>query len=162
MASKTIRVYTSDLTGRDIAGTDELVEVRVLDHPSIDRPVKLDAYALEVQSLLESNDQFVTLELVLPGEKPRRLVVAGDRFTKVFTADVDDVLANAEAYTEGYNAPRRGRPAGGMSKAPAKPKADKDQLQAIREWARQNGHGVSDRGRISQTVRDAFDAAHSG
>jgi Lsr2 len=31
---------------------------------------------------------------------------------------------------------------------------------AIRAWARQNGHQVSDRGRISKTVVDAFHAAH--
>jgi len=31
---------------------------------------------------------------------------------------------------------------------------------AIRQWARANGHKVSDRGRIPQSVRDAYDAAH--
>ena len=30
----------------------------------------------------------------------------------------------------------------------------------IRQWARANGHKVSDRGRIPQSVRDAYDAAH--
>ena len=37
---------------------------------------------------------------------------------------------------------------------------DRDQTAAIRAWARQNGHQVSDRGRISRTVVDAFQAAH--
>jgi len=32
--------------------------------------------------------------------------------------------------------------------------------QEIREWARTNGYGVSDRGRISQAVWDAFDEVH--
>jgi hypothetical protein len=36
---------------------------------------------------------------------------------------------------------------------------DKEELAKIREWARANGHEVSDRGRISQTVRDAYAAA---
>lgn len=31
---------------------------------------------------------------------------------------------------------------------------------AIREWARENGHDVSERGRISADVRDAYLAAH--
>jgi hypothetical protein len=31
---------------------------------------------------------------------------------------------------------------------------------AIREWARQNGHEVSERGRISAEVRKAYEAAH--
>lgn len=30
----------------------------------------------------------------------------------------------------------------------------------IREWAKQNGHDVPDRGRIPQEVRDAYDAAN--
>ena len=37
---------------------------------------------------------------------------------------------------------------------------DREQTAAIRAWARQNGHEVSDRGRISKTVLDAFQAAH--
>ena len=37
---------------------------------------------------------------------------------------------------------------------------DREQTAAIRAWARQNGHQVSDRGRISRTVVDAFEAAH--
>jgi hypothetical protein len=35
-----------------------------------------------------------------------------------------------------------------------------EQTAAIRSWARRNGHQVSDRGRISQSVVDAFQAAH--
>lgn len=37
----------------------------------------------------------------------------------------------------------------------------REQTQAIREWAKSNGHEVSDRGRISASVIDAFEAAHS-
>lgn len=33
-------------------------------------------------------------------------------------------------------------------------------LSKIREWARANGHEVSDRGRISQKVRDAYAKAN--
>jgi hypothetical protein len=35
-------------------------------------------------------------------------------------------------------------------------KPDKNQLSAIRVWAREHGHKVSDRGRISQEVVDAY------
>lgn len=38
--------------------------------------------------------------------------------------------------------------------------SDKAQLSAIREWARANGHEVSDRGRIPRAIVDEFDAAH--
>ncbi|MDQ3735553.1 MAG: Lsr2 family protein [Actinomycetota bacterium] len=38
--------------------------------------------------------------------------------------------------------------------------ADRAQTQAIRDWARRNGHKVSDRGRIPSTVIEAFNSAH--
>ncbi|MCA5893063.1 Lsr2 family protein [Isoptericola sp. NEAU-Y5] len=38
--------------------------------------------------------------------------------------------------------------------------ADRAQLAKIREWARENGHKVSDRGRIPSSVLAAFEAAH--
>ena len=37
---------------------------------------------------------------------------------------------------------------------------DREQAGAIREWARKNGHNVSDRGRIPASVVDAYEAAH--
>jgi len=33
-------------------------------------------------------------------------------------------------------------------------------LAAVREWARKNGHTVSDRGRVPAAVLEAYDAAH--
>ena len=36
----------------------------------------------------------------------------------------------------------------------------KEQTQAIRHWARENGLQVSERGRIPANVREAFEAAH--
>lgn len=38
----------------------------------------------------------------------------------------------------------------------------REQTLAVREWARKNGYTVSDRGRISAVIQDAFDEAHSG
>lgn len=34
-------------------------------------------------------------------------------------------------------------------------------LNEIRAWARENGHEVSDRGRVAQTIVRAYDAAHA-
>jgi len=49
----------------------------------------------------------------------------------------------------------------GKKSAPvASARPDKEQMQAIREWARANGHKVSDRGRISAAIRAAFGEAH--
>jgi hypothetical protein len=36
---------------------------------------------------------------------------------------------------------------------------DKDQIKAIRDWAKKQGLNVSDRGRVSADVRDAYDKA---
>jgi hypothetical protein len=45
------------------------------------------------------------------------------------------------------------------SRAAAAPsRANRDQNQAIREWANKNGYEVSERGRIPASVVDAFHA----
>ena len=46
----------------------------------------------------------------------------------------------------------RGRGSGG--------RMDREQAGAIRDWARKNGHAVSDRGRIPASVVEAYEAAH--
>ncbi|CAA9355016.1 MAG: hypothetical protein AVDCRST_MAG07-3311 [uncultured Frankineae bacterium] len=38
--------------------------------------------------------------------------------------------------------------------------SDREQVQAVREWARSNGHKVSERGRLSASVLEAYRAAH--
>lgn len=43
--------------------------------------------------------------------------------------------------------------------APA-PKTDHAQLQAMRQWAKDSGMKVSDRGRVSKEVQEAYHAAH--
>jgi hypothetical protein len=37
---------------------------------------------------------------------------------------------------------------------------DREQTQAIREWARKNGHKVSERGRIPSSIVEAYNAAN--
>lgn len=39
-------------------------------------------------------------------------------------------------------------------------KSSPEQLAAIRDWARKNGHEVADRGRIKSEIIEAFYAAH--
>ena len=48
------------------------------------------------------------------------------------------------------------RTGGGASRSTGSGPSPKE----VREWARENGHEVPDRGRIPQEVRDAYDAAH--
>ena len=51
---------------------------------------------------------------------------------------------------------RPGRPAGRAAGGGG----DKQRVQDIREWARSNGHKVSERGRLSAAVVEAYEAAH--
>ena len=46
------------------------------------------------------------------------------------------------------------------SRPKASGRAARTDLQDVRAWAHSNGHSVSDRGRVPQTVLDAYDAAH--
>ena len=39
-------------------------------------------------------------------------------------------------------------------------RTDREQLAKIRDWARANGHEVSDRGRIAASIMEAYQAAH--
>ncbi|HZY00150.1 MAG TPA: Lsr2 family protein [Dermatophilaceae bacterium] len=52
----------------------------------------------------------------------------------------------------------RGKAATSAKTAPVP--SNRDQVQAIREWAKSAGYEVSARGRISKAIQEAFDAAH--
>ncbi len=51
----------------------------------------------------------------------------------------------------------RTRSAGRSGRASAR--SDREQVQAIREWARRNGHKVSERGRVPASIIDAYNTA---
>jgi hypothetical protein len=53
-------------------------------------------------------------------------------------------------------ASRVGRSTTGRGAAPARSAANRDQNQAIREWATKNGYAVSERGRIPSSIVEAF------
>lgn len=50
-----------------------------------------------------------------------------------------------------------GRQSGNRSRSSTEGKRD---LGPVREWARQNGHDVSERGRVKASVIEAYDAVH--
>jgi len=55
----------------------------------------------------------------------------------------------------------RKRPTGrlsGAGRAPRTASADREQNQAMREWARKQGMNISDRGRIPKEVAEAYNA----
>jgi hypothetical protein len=76
-----------------------------------------------------------------------------------------DALAGYVANARRVDGARRpGRPKAAVKPAKvargARTAPDREQTAAIREWARSNGHEVSERGRLSASVLAAFEAAH--
>ncbi|MBF4587976.1 histone-like nucleoid-structuring protein Lsr2 [Curtobacterium sp. VKM Ac-2887] len=65
-----------------------------------------------------------------------------------------------EAFSDYIAAARKVSRRNSRSTSGSKQRSNPDELAKIREWAAANGHEVSSRGRISQAVRDAYDAAH--
>lgn len=70
----------------------------------------------------------------------------------------DNADALREAFSDYVAAARKVSGRTGSGSAPKR--GNSDELAKIRKWANANGHEVSSRGRISQAVRDAYDAAH--
>lgn len=68
-------------------------------------------------------------------------------------------LRDAMATWVGHARKVGGRSAGGRS-ARARRSSGGADAGAIRDWAKANGHPVSERGRISAEVRAAYEAAH--
>ena len=54
----------------------------------------------------------------------------------------------------------RGEKAAGQQRPAKVDRSDQQQAHAIRQWAKDNGYDVSERGRISRTLVEAFEAAH--
>lgn len=68
-----------------------------------------------------------------------------------------------EAFTDYVAAARKvsgGRGSRQAATSSSKSRSSADELAKIREWAAANGFEVAARGRISQQVRDAYDAAN--
>ena len=81
------------------------------------------------------------------------------------TYEIDLTTANATALRDalapyvGHGRRAAGRRTTGARPA-SRPAAGKRDLGDVREWARKNGHKVSERGRISAEVQAAYDKAH--
>lgn len=69
-------------------------------------------------------------------------------------------LRDALATWIGHGRKTTTRVGGGARSTARRAGADRAQLAKVREWARENGHTVSDRGRIPGAVLAAYEAAH--
>jgi hypothetical protein len=99
---------------------------------------------------LDGSEASGTVSFALDG-KTYEIDLSGGNATKL-----RDTLAPFAA------AARRGGGSGRRSAAPRaavtpRPAYDRERTAAIRDWARENGHKVSDRGRIPTAVIEAYD-----
>lgn len=85
-----------------------------------------------------------------------------------YELDLNDEHASSieESFSEWVSAARKvstsGRSAGSATRSStgrASSTSKRGDLDEVRAWARENGHTVADRGRIKQSVLDAYDAA---
>lgn len=142
----------SDLTGEIIQDKDH-VSIKVLDHPTLQQPVRLDASEADLKALAGTSSDFAVIEILRQGASPERMVVELNKFEKLFKVDAQEALEGAERIAD--DAPRRrGRPAGAKATA-GKPKSDKIDYADV-QYA-----GIPHRGRITEnekaTVRANLD-----
>jgi hypothetical protein len=95
VAVKQVRV--SDLSGRQ-ADEDQFAKLIVHQHPHYQGPITLDVLPEEIGELPDS-DQYVSIEVVQPGERGgQRAVLSVDRFNKLAAGgDMQAILMNAVA-----------------------------------------------------------------
>lgn len=65
------------------------------------------------------------------------------------------------ACARSVGAPAFGTGTGERARRAAPTRVDRIQLDKMRQWARQNGHQISPRGRVPAAVQQAFSDAHS-
>lgn len=70
--------------------------------------------------------------------------------------ELESVLAKFVAVARPVSGPRSAR----SRKPEPGGRADRDHSHAVRVWAKENGYEVSERGRISKSIVEAYEAAH--
>ncbi|PQZ56044.1 MULTISPECIES: Lsr2 family protein [unclassified Microbacterium] len=74
------------------------------------------------------------------------------------SAHADELRKALEPYISGGR--RAGSSSTSRTSAPRKRQARNPEVAAIRAWANENGHTLSERGRIPAAILDAYSAAH--
>ena len=110
--------------------------------------------------MAKKTETIVTLTDDLDGATADRTVTFSYEGTSY---EIDLSKRNATAFDKAMasyiGAARKVRPARGRTSAGSRAKGRTD-LAQVREWAQSNGYEVSARGRIAQSIQDAYDAAH--
>jgi hypothetical protein len=110
VAVKQVRV--SDLSGRQ-ADEDQFAKLIVHEHPQDQGPITLDVLPEELGELPES-DQYVSIEVIGPGERSgQRVLLSVERFNQLAAGgDMHAILMNAVSVQQPYRPAqprRRGR-----------------------------------------------------
>ena len=159
--------FVSDLTGKEIADDSEHASLVILQHPTIDSPVRLDAHALEAAGLKDESLDLIRVEIQLPNYEPETVWLPLAKFDKLFGKAIDsqEVLTQGEPVQKAVTI-KRGRPAGSTNKPAGtrKPTASgksAQELAAVRAWAETQGIQVASWGRIKAEIMTAYDEAHA-
>lgn len=102
--------------------------------------------------------QVVLVDDIDGGEAKRTVTFALDG--KTYEIDLND--ANLERLNEAL-APfieKARKVTGATRRTGVRQQTSSGDASAVREWAREQGYEVSDRGRVPKEIRDAYDAAH--
>lgn len=110
--------------------------------------------------------QVILVDDIDGGEASETVSFALDGSSYEIDVSADNANKLREAFAPYVGQARRGgRPSGSAPRArrtggaPARP-ANNDNAD-VRSWAKENGHSVSERGRISTQIREAYDKAHA-
>ena len=95
-----------------------------------------------------------------PADETVSFSLDGVRYVIDLTSDNAAKLRDDLAVWIGHAERTGGRRSTGRSSGAGKGSGRKD-VGAIRAWARENGHSVNDRGRISAEIQAAYDKAHA-
>ena len=101
-------------------------------------------------TLIDDIDGSQAAETVQFGVDGRRYVIDLSAAHAMQLRDALAAYVAAARRGSGRTGPRR-------PLAPSRSAGNREQIAAIRQWARANGQPVSDRGRISRTVLDAYE-----
>ena len=141
MAVKQVRV--SDLSGRE-ATEEQFAKLIVHEHPQYQGPITLDVLPEELGELPE-DDQYVSIEVIQPGERVgRRALLSVERFNQLAAGgDMNSILMNAVAAQQPHRPAQPRRRGRGRGTGDGTAKDGQARGRGKVEW------GLAHRGRIS-------------
>jgi hypothetical protein len=148
MGTKTVKF--SDLSGKEVGETDELVRLVVEEHPGFRQlPITLEVLPEDVEGQLPETDRFVSVLYYARGSRqPQRLIVSVDAFNGLAKrTDMDTVLSEA-LYAEHQ---ARGAQATGGRRSRGKGTAERSERT---NYASPEHAGNPHRGRVTEAERE--------